>query len=133
MIPATNLYEARFRHETDGRPNFTTKPVIAWSDDGTALVADVKTGRLRDADSWSNFAGLATVDAPVVGAVPGGTWRAEFSTDEGGLNSWPILAWLVHADGTCAPVHADRDGYADDPTTVSNFVRLYQPEEDPEA
>lgn len=135
MIPATHPYEARYSHEnpTGGRPYFTTKPVVAWDEDGAAMVADQKTGRLREASSYSNFAGLAKADAAVVGVVPGGTWRAEFSTDEGGTTSWPVLAWLVRADGECTPVHADRDGCTDDPTTASNIVRLYQPEEDPKS
>lgn len=130
MIPATARYEASYRHEKDGRAHFTTKPVIAWGDDGAALVADMKTGRLCDADSWSNFAGLAMADAEVVGVIPGGSWRAEHSTDDGDVESTPVLAWLVHADGSCTPTIADRDGYTDDPTTASNFIRLYEPEEE---
>ncbi len=130
MTPATARYEASYRHEGDRGAHFTTKPVIAWGDDGAALVADMKTGRLRDADSWSNFAGLAMADAEVVGVIPGGSWRAEHSTDDGDVESTPVLAWLVHTDGSCTPTIADRDGYTDDPTTASNFVRLYEPEEE---
>ncbi|MFE5189211.1 hypothetical protein [Streptomyces sp. NPDC056628] len=130
MIPATTAYEASYRHESNGRAHFTSKPVIAWSDDGAALVVDMKTGRLRDADSWNNFAGLREATAAVIGAVPGGSWRAEHSTEEGDIESTPVLAWLVHADGYCTPTVADRDGYTDDPTTASNFVRLYQPEDE---
>ncbi|WP_455359991.1 hypothetical protein [Streptomyces sp. SYSU K21746] len=132
MIPASHPYEARYRHDGHVRPYVTTKPVIAWGDDGVALVADEKTGRLREASSYSNFSGVAPADAEVVGAVPGGTWRAEFSTDEEGTVSWPVLAWLVRSDGECSPVYADRDGLTDSPLAVGNFVRLYQPEEDPD-
>ncbi|MGV9242643.1 hypothetical protein [Streptomyces sp. NPDC003710] len=131
MIPATRPFDARYRQANGDRTYFTTKPVIAWSDDGTALVPDPKTGRLVDADSYSNFAGLIAADAEVVGVIPGGSWRAEHSTDDGDVESTPVLAWLVHTDGSYTPTIADRDGYTDDPTTASNFVRLYQPEEQP--
>ncbi|MDX3235682.1 hypothetical protein PV392_08275 [Streptomyces sp. ME03-5709C] len=133
MIPAPHApYEASYRHENGGRPYLTSKPVIAWDNDGTALVPDEKTGRLRAADSYSNFAGVAPAKVPAVGILPGGTWRAEFRDDDGGVVSNPVLAWLVHADGSCVPTVADADGYADDPTTASNFVRLFQPEEEQE-
>lgn len=131
MIPASHPYEARYRHaKPDGGSYFITKPVVAWTQDGVAQVADEKTGRLRDADSWSNFAGLVSAKAPVVAAIPGGTWWAEYADDEGDAISWPVLAWLVHSDGECVPVHSDRDGVVDDVTSPGNFVRLYQPEED---
>ncbi|MFF7180162.1 hypothetical protein [Streptomyces sp. NPDC008121] len=131
MIPASHPYEARYRHDKPaGGSYFTTKPVIAWDATGTAQVADEKTGQLRDANTWSNFAGVVKGKAPVVAAIPGGTWRAEYSQDDEGSMAWSVLAWLVHSDGECTPVHSDRDGAVDDPTTVSNFVRLYQPEED---
>ena len=131
MIPATQPYEARYRHEGNGKQHFSTKPVIAWDDDGAALVPDEKTGRLREASSYSNFAGLAPADAPVIGTAPGGGWYAEHRTDNGDVDSIPVLAWLVRADGSLTPTIADSDGYTDDPTTASNFIRLYQPAEGP--
>jgi hypothetical protein len=129
MIPAADRYEASYRHENDGRAHFTTKPVIAWGDDGAALVADMKTGRLRDADSWSNFAGLTKADVPLIGAVPGGEWRAETRTDSGDTGSRPILAWTLDAEGTCTPLVADSDGYTEDATGGQGFVRIYHPGE----
>ncbi|MFD9225243.1 hypothetical protein ACFWDI_35765 [Streptomyces sp. NPDC060064] len=132
MIAASHdPYEARFRHENNGRPHFSTKPVIAWDDDGCALVPDEKTGRLREASSYSNFAGLAPADAPVIGTAPGGGWSAEHRTDNGDTEATPVLAWLVHADGSLTPTIADIDGLTDDPTTASNFVRLHPPTELP--
>jgi hypothetical protein len=129
MIPATARYDASYRHETDGRPHFTTKPVIAWGDDGAALVADMKTGRLRDADSWSNFAGLRKADVPVVGVIPGEGWRAEAKTDTGDTDSRPILAWTLDAEGACTPLVADSDGYTEDATGGENFIRIHHADE----
>jgi hypothetical protein len=131
MIPATARYEARYRHENNGHAYFTTKPVVAWGDDGAALVADMKTGRLRDADSWSNFAGLAKGDVPLVGAIAGAGWRAETRTDTGDTDSRPILAWTLDVEGTCTPLVADADGYAEDATGGEGFIRIYHSSEAP--
>ncbi|WP_435239586.1 hypothetical protein [Streptomyces sp. YPW6] len=130
MIPSTTPYDARYSQTGLRGTYFTTRPVIAWDSNGTAQVADLKTGRLRDADSWTNFAGLALADAPVVAALPGGTWRASYTDDEGKETTWPVLAWIVRADGTCDPITSDRDGVISDATEPGNFQLLFQPEED---
>jgi hypothetical protein len=126
MIPATHPYEARYRHGEGDKAYISNKPVIAWDDDGAALVADAKTGRLVEASSYSNFIRVAPTEPAVVGVIPGGDWRAEF---EGGEDSGfaPVLAWLVTADGSCAPVCSDSDGSSFDPTDVGNFVRVANP------
>jgi hypothetical protein len=131
MIPATARYEANYRQENNGRAYFTTKPVLAWGDDGAALVADMETGRLRDADSWANFGGLRKADAPIIGVIPGEGWRAEIKTDTGDTDSRPILTWTLDAEGTCTPLVADPDGYAEDATGGVDFIRVYQPGEMP--
>ncbi|MFD4524860.1 hypothetical protein ACFWP7_13230 [Streptomyces sp. NPDC058470] len=130
MISAAG-YEASYRHENNGQSHFTTMPVIAWRDDGAALVADMKTGRLRDADGWANFAGLRKADVPIIGVIPGEGWRAEVKTDTGDTDSRPILAWTLDAEGTCTPLVADSDGYTEDATGGVNFIRVYQPGEMP--
>lgn len=136
MIPATRPHTARYKHETTGpddKPHvvYSTKPVIAWDADGVALVADKKTGRLRPADSWTNFHDVQPDKGRVTTAIPGAGWRAEFRF-EGRLHSWPVVAWLVREDGECEPLTVDRDGIADDPTTTSNFTRLFHPGEEDE-
>jgi len=126
MIPATHPYEARYRHDNNGKPYTSTKPIIAWDDHGAALVADAKSGRLVDATSYSNFVRVTPADPAVVGVIPGGGWHAEF--DDGDIGSTPVLAWLVSADGSCAPIASDADGSAFDPTEIGNFVRVKAPE-----
>jgi hypothetical protein len=133
VIPAAHPYDARFRHESHGKTHFTTKPVIGWSDEGSAMVADHKSGRLREASSYSNFAGIAQADPATVGVIPGGGWRAEYRDDDGQSVSEPVLAWMVRGDGSCIPAAVDSTGFADDPTDASNFVCLYHPDEKPPA
>lgn len=135
MIPATRPYEARFKHETTGpdgktRTHYTEKPVIAWDKQGQPLVAD-KRGVLVAATGWTNFAGVHEAEPPVIAAIPGGGWVAEF-TDEEGAARWPIVAWTVRADGSCTPLTVDRDGMCDDPTDATNFGRIYHPDDEPD-
>ncbi|MEU6344458.1 hypothetical protein ABZ883_26320 [Streptomyces sp. NPDC046977] len=134
MIPAQHVpYEARYSQENNGRKHFTTKPVVAWDDNGTAQVVDEKTGHLRDANSYTNFADLVPVAlAPVVAAIPGGGWRVEYrdDEDEGRTFSEPVLAWQIRADGDCVPLTVDATGYACDPCDGANFVRVFLPAEE---
>ncbi|MFF3699009.1 hypothetical protein [Streptomyces sp. NPDC002221] len=129
MIPAVHPYQARYRHENDGSAHFhfTTKPVIAWSDEGIALVADEKTGRLRKANTYSNFAGVSAGDAKVVAALPGGGWLAEFREEDGTSTFCPVIGWRVQDDGTCTPADSCTAGIVENPTEASNFVRLHEP------
>ncbi|MFH0244441.1 hypothetical protein ACGRHY_18955 [Streptomyces sp. HK10] len=135
MIVPSQRFTAIYRHEgsADGktRTHYTNKPVIAWDDDGNPLVVDGKTGRLRDAGSWSNYVGVHEGEPVVVAALPGDGWRAEYRDDDGTVHSSPVVAWLVYDDGSVKPADTDRDGYVDFPTTVSNFVRIYRPEQAP--
>ncbi|MFE9121340.1 hypothetical protein [Streptomyces sp. NPDC007172] len=128
MIPAVHPYEARYRHESGG-PHFyfTTKPVIAWSDEGLALVADETTGRLRKADTYSNFAGLSAGDAKVVATLPGGGWLAEFRQEDGTSTFCRVIGWLVQDDGTCTPGVSCQDGIVENPVESPNFIRLHEP------
>ncbi|MFH8470580.1 hypothetical protein [Streptomyces sp. NPDC017991] len=130
MIPANQPYEARYKHENAGHKHYTTKRVIAWDEDGHPLVIGRDGASLIRASSWSNFHDVVPVDPPVVAALPGAGWRAEFRDEDGSLSSNPLTAWLVYADGNIKPADVDLTGEADDPTTVSNFVRLYHPSEE---
>lgn len=132
MIPAHG-YAARFKiDQPNGRHYHNNRPVIAWGDDGEALVLDTKTGRLVPASSYRNFAGIVEVRAPIVAAVPAQGWSAVFREADGSLITDPLVAWTIDADGTAAPVGTSRDGLSDDPTTIGNFVQLLAPGEQPE-
>lgn len=124
MIPAYQPYEANYKHQSGDYTYLSDKPVIAWDDDGNALVVDEKAGKLRAANSYANFDSVTPVAAPVIAAIPAHGWIAEFKDDSGGTFKSPLVAWAVRADGTLEPVHVDSDGLSDDPTAVGNFIRL---------
>lgn len=66
---------------------------------------------------------------PVVSALPGAGWAAEYLLPDGTTQRYPLIAWLVRADGTLEPLDMGEDGYAEDPRGAQNFARLVQPEE----
>lgn len=72
---------------------------------------------------------MSTETNPVVAALPGGGWRARFKEDDGSRHVWPIVCWLVRADGSCTPVDVDCYGIQGDPTESSNFDRLLGPDD----
>ncbi|WP_420032281.1 hypothetical protein ACN2WE_05305 [Streptomyces sp. cg28] len=131
MIPAAQPYRARFKHEKGGRASYTFLTVIAWDDDGHALVVDSKRGLLVRASSYGNFDTLWEGDNPVVGAIPGGGWAAVFKEDDGTLEIDPLVAWHVYPNGTLSPVTMERGGMTEDPTDATNFERLLAPGETP--
>ncbi|MFC8406754.1 hypothetical protein ACWEQ5_13595 [Streptomyces griseoincarnatus] len=65
---------------------------------------------------------------PVVAALPGGGWIAEFKQDDGSVETYPLVAWLVLADGEMIPMDASASGDAQDPREVANFQRMYHPD-----
>jgi hypothetical protein len=123
VIPATQPYIARYK-QAEGY--YTDKPVIAWDDDGYPLVAGEH--RLQRADSWTNYTDIVPSESPIVAVIPGGGWLAGYKDEDSGEEiTDPVLAWTVTADGTCQPVDVDGTGWCDDPTSVDNFTRLYEP------
>lgn len=131
MIPAeAGAYVAQYRQEKErsGNNHFSTKNVVAWDEDGAAQVLDPRTGRLVDASSYSNFARVVEADvAAVVGAIPGGGWKAEYRAEDETTYDISVVAWNVRADGALDPICVDSGGITGDPTEDINFVRLYLP------
>ncbi|WP_055558781.1 hypothetical protein [Streptomyces luridiscabiei] len=127
MIPAQHPYEANYQQEVDGRTVFRSKPVIAWDDEGQALVVDERNGRLVPANNGRTFTGLSEGRHPVVAAIPGGGWGARYKSDDGSFTVDPLVAWTVRSDGTLAPVDTDITGVCDDPTAMSSFDGLVAP------
>lgn len=102
-------YVAVFDH--DGR--VTTKPVVAWDDDGRALVVDFVGGRLTPATGYINFKSLREADDPAVSAVPGQGWTVENIDDDGTVRVTPIIAFTLDVDGWGRAVVASTDGTVD--------------------
>ncbi|MET7908807.1 hypothetical protein ACFYS7_36115 [Streptomyces avermitilis] len=45
------------------------------------------------------------------------------------MQTSPLLAWLVLADGQMIPMDADHDGSVNDPRTTGNFAGMSHPNE----
>ncbi|MBD3544488.1 hypothetical protein [Streptomyces sp. JV180] len=136
MIPATEPFVARYKHIVDGQTRYTFKPVIAWGDNGDALVVDTKAGRLEPATHWNDFVDLGEGTSPIVAAIPGGDWKVTYRGEESGTtDSSPLLAWGIRADGTTTPIDVDGSGFSDDPTGDDRFLSLDPPRSatDPQA
>ncbi|MER7043025.1 hypothetical protein ACIF6H_35050 [Streptomyces microflavus] len=127
MIPAQHPYEAKYKQEVDGRTVYRSKPVIAWDDEGQALVVDERSGRLVPANNGRPFIGLSEGGHPVVAAIPGGGWSARYKDEDGTFTVDPLVAWTVRSDGTLTPIDTDTTGLCDDPTASSSFDGLVAP------
>lgn len=66
---------------------------------------------------------------PVVAAVPGGGWAAEYLLPDGTKQQFGLLMWIVRADGSVQPLDVDGEGWPHDPRRDAHFARLVQPEE----
>ncbi|MFE7579487.1 hypothetical protein ACFU5Z_32545 [Streptomyces sp. NPDC057521] len=127
MIPAQHPYEANYQQERDGRKVYRSKPVIAWDDEGQALVVDERSGRLVPANNDRMFIGLSEGGHPVVAAIPGGGWSARFKNEDGTFSVDPLVAWTVRSDGAVIPIDTDISGVCDASTATSNFDGLIAP------
>lgn len=65
---------------------------------------------------------------PVVAALPGGGWIVEYKQDDGTVQAYPLVCWLVLADGQVIPRDAGTDGDTYDPRELANFQRMYHPD-----
>ncbi|MFF8556605.1 hypothetical protein ACF058_27720 [Streptomyces sp. NPDC015501] len=83
MIPAQHPYEANYQQEENGRTVYRSKPVIAWDDEGQALVVDERSGRPVPANNGRPFTGLSEGGHPVAAAIPGGGWSARYKNEDG--------------------------------------------------
>ncbi|MEU5557948.1 hypothetical protein AB0H47_17745 [Streptomyces globisporus] len=115
MIPAQHPYRADYQQEVGGRTVYSSKPVIAWDDEGQALVVDERSGRLVPANNGRTFTGLSKGEYPVVGAIPGGGWSVRFKSPDGTFTEDPLVAWTVRSDGTLTPVDTDSEGECQPP------------------
>ncbi|MGI5469631.1 hypothetical protein [Streptomyces sp. CA-132043] len=65
---------------------------------------------------------------PVVAALPGGGWMVEYKQVSGGVETYPVVGWLILADGQMIPMDANVDGSTQDARAAGNFERLYHPQ-----
>jgi hypothetical protein len=121
MIPNYQKVDATFK--ADGEP-YAHRPVVAWTDDGDALIANGRAGDLKIASSFGNFQWLSSGegtdrDDEVVAVLPGNGWVVNWKEEEADPD--PVFAWLVTRGGYIKPVVMGADGYAEDPRQDKEF------------
>ncbi|HEY0935651.1 MAG TPA: hypothetical protein VGD91_18125 [Trebonia sp.] len=128
MMQAPPGIFALYTHEGPPR-RVSRKSVIAFSDDGAALVAGqygslVQAGqlaafdRLTDGGDGSEFTAL----------IPAGGWRIEHTRDDGTTQSEPLVAWAITGAGRVTPLCIDGDNLVMDTIDYSGRFRVYHPD-----
>ena len=124
MIPAGGRFDAIY----SASRKIVTKPVVAWSDEGHAMVLDTFEGKLVRADQLKNFDSVREEKPGPASMIPGGGWMYEF-TDEDGITErvQPVVAWVVSDEGNIVPCNLADDGiYASE--LGGDGFRVYHPD-----
>lgn len=126
MIPETNGTMAVI--EIPGGAKYYEKvvPVVAWDDDGHALVADDSSGRLVRAADELGFMELRN-DPKAVAMIPGGGWSVSLGHGEPDL---PVVAWALRADGRVRPLVAFGVDGAEPAEDIAPIRGIYPPSAD---
>ncbi|WP_428956170.1 hypothetical protein [Streptomyces sp. cg35] len=133
MIPASASYNALFKRDEDGPQEYSSLPVIAWDDEGRALVVDLERGKLMPASGYKGFERLVEADERAVAAVPGAGWSALLKRPDGTTYTDPTIAWRIDVNGYVEGVGmSSRDGVRDDQSLMPYFVRYLAPGEEPD-
>lgn len=105
------------------------KSVIAFGDDGAALVAGER-GSLVPAGQLAGFDRLTDGgDGPEFTAlIPAGGWRVEYTRDDGATRSEPVVAWALTRAGQVTPLCVDGGNLVTDATDHSGRFRVYHPD-----
>ena len=131
MIPANKSHIARFKNDDSSFRKYSELPVIAWDDDGHALVVDAERGCLIRANRYKNFHNVEEAEFDVVTAVPGGGWQAVFERPDGTRFADPTIAWKIHTNGYIVGVgQRDRDGTYENQSEFPGFIQYLAPGEE---
>lgn len=107
---ATQPYVANFEEKCrDGRTYWTSKPVIAWDDEGRALISNGR-GQLVPAIGYDSFRHVEEDASGYVAAIPGGGWQLAWKQDDGTEFLDPVVAWVINRDGWARAVSVDSNG-----------------------
>ncbi|WP_435120733.1 hypothetical protein [Micromonospora tulbaghiae] len=111
MIPANPGYAASFKKTNKNMGNLL--PVIAWDDEGHALVLDEDEGQLVRASRFSNFDGVTYDANHYIGAIHAPGWKIRWPKNERQPEDIvdPLIGWAIRADGTGIPLALDVDGF----------------------
>lgn len=122
MIPAEG-YIAHFKDESTG--GHTSEHVVAWDEEGYALIVSPKAGRLVRA---SDQLGFERLDTNLHGShlVPGGGWMA--TTGKGTESrTVAVVAWRIGPEGYGEPLFLDDDDFGVTPLT--DWHRVWHPDQ----
>ncbi len=120
MIPG-NGYQVRYARD---QVLLDVRPVVAFGDDGDALVIGNRHEGIVRARSMQDFGGVEPSPPPVVAAVGGAGWRVRRQPEGGDPVTEQVVVWLVHADGAVVPVTCDPTGHAAAVPDSTPFVVL---------
>lgn len=102
-------------------------PVVAWDDDGHALVSDGK-GALVRASSFSDFDRVEGTSGVEEHAIPGGGWFAEYRIPGQIRRKAPVVAWQINELGFGVPLVAGRTAVLR-PGESCEVLRVWHPDE----
>lgn len=125
MLRAQPGWVAVFQRETS---EFEEKlPVVAWDENGHAMVVDEHKGMLTKADRRDDFKCLKDDHSPpIVAIMPADGWRCAI-TNDGAEEDTPLVGWGLTATGDVVPLGIDDDGYVDISRGFSLPYRIYHP------
>jgi hypothetical protein len=99
------MIHARPGHVAEFHGQAPVRPVVAFDDEGYALVLDPEAGRLVRAADLAGFAGIAgRPDTPVAMVPGGGRWVVRYTDDDGRQREEFVVAWSVTVDGVATPL-----------------------------
>lgn len=110
MIPAPPGITAQYKIDRDGNVDYDTLPVLAFTDEGQALVLGGNS--LVLATNYRNFDGLSGGGGEYTALIPSGGWRIEYTDDDGSKSTDPLVGWALTVGGCIEPIITDSDGYA---------------------
>jgi len=118
------------KRATDGgKPRFERVPVVAWDEDGHALVVDRTRGVLQPARSLPDFADLVEAADPHQ-IIPGGGWLTEWRGGDDGEPGWiePVLAWRINSAGWGEAIFTAGDGSVEPEGQSKQIIRYFHPD-----
>ncbi|MGW9637456.1 hypothetical protein [Nocardiopsis alba] len=129
MIPAPPGHIAYFKGE-----RLYKKPIVAFDNSGNALVMDAKSGKLRAANSYSDFLHAMYDNDRIVSVIPGGGWEFAYMDNEGQdetiTRRAPVVAWAFNETGHGTPIGAvTKLNFASEVTEEQAY--LIHPEQSP--
>jgi hypothetical protein len=110
VIPAPPGLFAHYQIERDGKVYRTRaeEVVVAFDDEGAALVLDEDDGDLKRADRCVDFRSVSQYpsrwNTRIVALIPAGGWRVEYTNPDGSESVLPLVGWGATTSGQVVPL-----------------------------